>query len=60
LTKELKAKSLDLISAKLFNVDVDDKRKDLPKDYLSKIKMAYLEEGSTPSHHPKDGYLTGS
>jgi hypothetical protein len=32
-------------------VDVDAKRKALPKDYLSHIKMSYLEEGPSPSHH---------
>ncbi len=51
LTKDLKAKIFGLSAAKLFNVDVEAKRKDLPKDYLSHIKMAYLEEGPTPSHH---------
>jgi len=51
LTKDLKAKVLGLNAAKLFQVHVDVKRKDLPKDYLSQIKMAYLEEGPTPTHH---------
>jgi len=31
-------------------VDVDAKRKELPKDYLNQIKMAYLEKGQIPSH----------
>lgn len=52
LAKELTAKNLNLNSAQLFKVDMDAKLKDVPKDYLSKIKMAYLEEGSNPSHHP--------
>ena len=51
LTKNLKAKVFGLNAAKLFQVDVEATRKDLPKDYLGHIKMAYLEEGSTPSHH---------
>ena len=51
LTKNLKAKVFGLNAAKLFRVDVDAKRKALPKDYLSHIKMAYLEEGPSPSHH---------
>ena len=51
LTKDLKAKIFGLNAAKLFKVDVEAKRKDLPKDYLSHIKMAYLDEGPTPSHH---------
>ncbi len=40
-----------LNAAQLFQVNVESKLKDLPRDYLSHIKMAYLEEGSTPSHH---------
>jgi len=49
LTKELKAKVFGLITAKLFKVNVEEKRKDLLKDYLNQIKMAYLEEGPTPT-----------
>ncbi|TFG63233.1 MAG: hypothetical protein E4H32_04675 [Nitrospirales bacterium] len=51
LTKDLKAKIFGLNAAKIFKVDVDSKRKDLPKDYLSHIKMAYRKEGPNPSHH---------
>ena len=51
LTKDLKAKVFGLNSAKLFKVDVEAKREDLPKDYLSQIKMAYLKEDPTPSHY---------
>jgi hypothetical protein len=51
LTKDLKAKIFGLNAAQLFKVEVDANRKDLPKDYLNQIKMAYLEEGHTPSHH---------
>jgi len=32
-------------------VDVEAKRREIAKDYLNQIKMAYLEEGPTPSHH---------
>jgi hypothetical protein len=51
LTRDLKAKVFGLNAAKLFRVDVDAKREELPKDYLSHIKMAYLEKGPSPSHH---------
>lgn len=51
LTKELKAKIFGLNAAKLFGVDVAAKRNVLPKDYLSRIKMAYLDEGPEPSHY---------
>jgi hypothetical protein len=51
LTKDLKTKIFGLNTTKLFKVDVEATRKDLPKDYLKQNKMAYLEEGPTPSHH---------
>ncbi len=51
LTKDLKAKVFGLNAAKLFKTDVEAKRKDLPMDFLNQIKMAYLKEGPTPSHH---------
>jgi uncharacterized protein len=51
LTKDLKAKAFGLNAAKLFKVDIDAKRKDVPADYLSHIKMAYLDEDPSPSHH---------
>ncbi len=51
LTRDLKAKVFGLNAAKLFKVDVEATRKDIPQDYLEQIKMAYLQEGSTPSHH---------
>lgn len=57
VTKDLKDKVLGLNAAKLFKVNVDEKRKDLPKDYLNQIKMAYLEEGPFPSHHAY-GWIT--
>jgi hypothetical protein len=31
-------------------VDVNAKRNAIPADYLSRMKMAYLEEGPEPSH----------
>ncbi|MDH3503025.1 MAG: hypothetical protein OEM58_00680 [Nitrospirota bacterium] len=49
LTKDLNEKIFGLNAAKLFKVDVEAKQKDVPKDYLSHIKMAYLEEGSSPA-----------
>jgi hypothetical protein len=51
LTKDLKAQIFGMNSAKLFHVDVDAKRQAIPKDYLSHMKTAYLQEGPTPSHH---------
>ena len=50
LTRQVKEQIFGLNAARLFNVDVKAQRNELPKDYLSQIKMAYLDEGPTPSH----------
>jgi len=50
LTRSVKEQIFGLNAAKVFNVDVTAKRNELPSDYLSKIKMAYQEEGPNPSH----------
>jgi len=50
LTRPVKEQIFGLNAARLFNVDVKATRNELPKDYLSQIKMAYLDEGPIPSH----------
>jgi predicted TIM-barrel fold metal-dependent hydrolase len=45
LTKEDKAKILGTNAARLYGVDVNAKRNALPKDALSKLKVAYLDQG---------------
>jgi uncharacterized protein len=50
LTRSVKEQIFGLNAAKVFNVDVTAKRNELPSDYLSKIRMAYQEEGPNPSH----------
>ena len=50
LTRNVKEQIFGLNAARLFGVDVTAKRNDLPADYLSKMKMAYQEEGPEPSH----------
>jgi uncharacterized protein len=50
LTRAVKAQIFGLNAARVFGVDVNAKRHELPQDYLSRIKMAYLEEGVVPSH----------
>ena len=50
LTREVKEKIFGLNAARVFNVDVNARRNEIPADYLSQIKMAYLDEGSSPSH----------
>ncbi|MER3415277.1 MAG: amidohydrolase [Gemmataceae bacterium] len=48
-TKEIKEKILGLNAAKLYGIDVNEQRKALPADYLSRLKMAYLHHGAQPS-----------
>jgi predicted TIM-barrel fold metal-dependent hydrolase len=50
LTRAVKAQLFGLNAARVFGVDVNAARNELPKDYLSRIKMAYMEEGPAPSH----------
>jgi predicted TIM-barrel fold metal-dependent hydrolase len=50
LTRSVKEQIFGMNAARLFKVDVDAKRNELPADFLSRIKMAYLEEGAQPSH----------
>jgi uncharacterized protein len=50
LTRAVKAQIFGLNAARVFGVDVNAARHELPQDYLSRIKMAYLEEGVVPSH----------
>jgi predicted TIM-barrel fold metal-dependent hydrolase len=58
LTRPVKEQIFGLNAARLFNVDVAAKRSEIPADYLSRIKMSYLEEGPTPSHRWY-GWVTG-
>jgi predicted TIM-barrel fold metal-dependent hydrolase len=51
LSRSVKEQIFGLNAARVFGVDVNAKRNELPGDYLSQIKMAYLEEGADPSHH---------
>jgi len=51
LTRQVKEQIFGLNAARLFGVDVAAQRNDLPQDYLSQIKMAYLDEGPAPTHH---------
>ena len=50
LTRTVKEQIFGLNAARVFGVDVSAKRNEIPADYLSRIKMAYLDEGPTPSH----------
>jgi hypothetical protein len=48
LTQEDKAKIFGLNAAKVYGIDVAEKRKGLPKDALSRLKTAYLDRGGHP------------
>ena len=50
LTRAVKEQIFGLNAARVFGVDVTAKRNEIPKDYLSRMKMAYLDEGAQPSH----------
>ena len=50
LTRATKEQIFGLNASRVFNVDVNAKRNEIPADYLSKIRMAYLDEGAEPSH----------
>jgi predicted TIM-barrel fold metal-dependent hydrolase len=50
LTRQVKEQIFGLNAARVFGVDVHAKRNEIPGDYLSQIKMSYLDRGPTPSH----------
>ena len=50
LTRPVKEQIFGLNAARVFGVDVSARRNEIPKDYLSRIKMSYLDDGRTPSH----------
>jgi predicted TIM-barrel fold metal-dependent hydrolase len=50
LTRPVKEQIFGLNAARMFGVDVNAKRNEIPKDYLTRMKMAYLDGGARPSH----------
>jgi uncharacterized protein len=49
LTRRVKERIFGLNAAKVFGVDVEAKRREVPKDALGRLRMSYLEEGPEPS-----------
>lgn len=49
LTRRVKERIFGLNSAKVFEVDVEAKRREVPNDALGRLRMSYLEEGPEPS-----------
>jgi uncharacterized protein len=58
LTRGEKEQIFGLNAARVFGIDVTARRNEIPKDYLSRMKMAYLDDGATPSHRWY-GWVTG-
>ena len=50
LTRQVKEQIFGLNAARLFSVDVNAKRNEIPADYLTRVKMSYLDRGADPSH----------
>jgi uncharacterized protein len=58
LTREVKAKIFGANAARLFGVDPEAPRGSVPTDYVGRLRLSYLEEGSEPSHRLY-GWVTG-
>ena len=52
LTKEDKAQIFGLNAARIYGIDPAERRKIIPQDELSKLKMAYLDAGGTRDNAP--------
>ena len=50
LSRDVKGQIFGLNAARLFGIDVAAPRNPVPKDALSQIKMAYQQEGPSPTH----------
>ena len=50
LSRVVKEQIFGLNAAKLFGVDVSAQRNEIPNDYLTLMKMTYLDDGADPSH----------
>jgi len=50
LTREVKAKIFGVNAARLFGIDPAVPRLSVPKDYVGRLRLSYLEEGRDPSH----------
>src|SRR5262249_54810035 len=50
LTRDIKAKIFGLNAARVFGIDVMATRHAVPKDYVGRLRISYLEEGPESSH----------
>ena len=58
LTRQVKEQIFGLNAARVFGLDVDMKRREIPKDVLGRLRMSYLEEGPEPSQRVY-GWIAG-
>src|SRR5262245_26852410 len=58
LTREARARIFGLNAARVFGVDVSAACNEIPKDYLSRVKMSYRDDGVSPSRRWY-GWVTG-
>ncbi|OQW30804.1 MAG: hypothetical protein A4E19_08610 [Nitrospira sp. SG-bin1] len=58
LTRRVKERIFGLNAAKVFGVNVEAKRLEVPNDALGRLRMSYLEEGPEPSRRVY-GWVTG-
>ena len=49
LTRQIKEQIFGLNAARVFGINVEAKRQEVPKDALGRLRMSYLEEGPEPS-----------
>jgi predicted TIM-barrel fold metal-dependent hydrolase len=50
LTSDVKAQIFGRNAARLFRLDLGAKRNQVPADYVTRMRMAYLDQGAVPSH----------
>lgn len=58
LTRRAKEQVFGFNSARVFGVDVEAKRREVPNDALGRLRMSYLEEGPEPSRRAY-GWVVG-
>ena len=58
LTRRAKEQVFGFNSARVFGVDVEAKRREVPNDALGRLRMSYLEEGPEPSRRAY-GWVAG-
>jgi hypothetical protein len=59
LTPAVKSKIFSGNAARLFHIDIAAKRNEVPRDYIGRMRMAYLEEGARPTNRFY-GWVTGA